>query len=680
MEDRFEKLNNKQKEAILATNGPVLIIAGPGSGKTRVLTRRIAYLIEKRIANPGNILAVTFTNKAAKEMQERVRSIIPIDYPRFTFNIPFGTSNIPTIGTFHSVCLRILRQEAQHLGYKKEFVVFDADDQISLVKKAMKELDISKDQLNPNLALNIISNAKNELKSPEECAELADGFLAENVSKIYQIYQERLRDSSAFDFDDLIMKTTVLFRENPEVLKKYQDIFKFIMVDEYQDTNYAQYNLMNLLSAVHKNLCVVGDDWQSIYRWRGADITNILEFEKNYPEAKVVMLEQNYRSTQPILDAAYGVISKNINRKEKKLWTEKLKGNQIIAYEAADEKGEAEFIVSEIAKLSNGVYGERVALNDFAILYRTNAQSRAVEEAFLQYNVPYRIVGGIKFYMRREVKDIIAYLRFIQNPDDAVSFERIVNVPGRAIGKMTLSKVVLEAKRGAQSIIEAIENYQGQSLKGKLSVLKEFASMIRGFEKKDPDMKTLEFLDHVIKKIGYQKYICDGTEEGETRWENVKELFSAVEKYREFPWKEGMKMFMEEVSLATDLDNLSDEDKSVTLMTLHSAKGLEFDTVFIIGLEEGLLPHSRSIEDPAEMEEERRLCYVGITRAKNRVYVIFARIRKIYGSTQINTPSRFISDIPEHLVEHRNQGYSYLGGSKESTSGDEGYEYDGDWD
>ncbi len=661
MSNILNNLNNKQIEAITSTHGPVLIIAGPGSGKTRVLTHRIAYMIEEKIAKPGNILAVTFTNKAAREMRYRTRSIISLNYPQFEMNIPLGNLNVPTIGTFHSLCLRILRQEADGIGFDKDFVVFDDDDQSSLIRKTMKELLINAEQINPSLARHWISNAKNQLKRPDECENAADDFLAENISKIYKIYQQRLKENNAFDFDDLIMKTVELFEGKPEILKKYQSMFKFVMVDEYQDTNHAQYRLINHLGKAHRNLCVVGDDWQSIYRWRGADIANILEFENNYPEAKIIMLEQNYRSTQNILDAAYGVISKNINRKDKKLWTEDKKGEQILAYEAADEKGEAEYIVLEIAKLNNGMYGEKVNLEEVAVLYRTNAQSRSIEEAFLKYNVPYKIVGGIKFYMRKEIKDIIAYFRFIQNPGDSISFERIINIPARGIGKSTLMKVLLETKSSGRSIIDILRDFSCKGVtKGKSESLKNFSLIINKCQKQDESVKTLEYLDYMIKTIGYEKYLRDGTEEGETRWENVKELFSAMQKYEELPWREGVKLFLEEVSLATDLDNIRDDEKSVTLMTLHSAKGLEYNTVFIIGFEEGLLPHARSIDIPLEMEEERRLCYVGITRAKKRVYLVFARVRKIFGSTQINSPSRFIGDIPDNLIDFKNQGYSFV--------------------
>ncbi len=670
MIDILENLNEKQKDAVLATEGPVLVIAGPGSGKTRVLTHRIVHIIASRKARPENILAVTFTNKAAQEMKNRAVALLDgiyfsnnertaykknLDSYSVSFAIDF-----PTICTFHSLCVKILRKEAEAVGYKKDFIIFDGDDQKALVKKVMKKLQMNDEQSNPKAVLAEISNAKNELKTPKEYENMVDGFFQENVSKIYNLYQKELKESNSFDFDDLIMQTITLFLNHPDVLEKYQKKFKYIMADEYQDTNYAQYRLINLLSKKHKNIFVVGDDWQSIYKWRGADIKNILEFEKNYPGAKTILLEQNYRSTQEILDVSYGIISKNINRKEKKLFSSKETGEKVIVYEAANEKGEADFIVSEIAKLNsqNGI-----ELKDMAILYRTNAQSRSIEEAFLNYNVPYRIVGGIKFYMRKEIKDIIAYFRFIQNPNDFMSFERIINIPKRGIGKTTFEKIVDIAKKEKADAIETIVNYDHKNItKKRMENLANFASIIKKCESKMSEIKISRFLDFLLKAINYKEYILDGTEEGESRWENVQELFTAIEKYDRFSTEEAIKLFLEEVALATDLDNIDDSQDAVTLMTLHSAKGLEYDTVFIIGLEEGLLPHSMSMENPSEMEEERRLCYVGITRAKNRVHLIFARVRRIFGSTQANYPSRFISDIPEHLIDYRNQGYSYLGG------------------
>ena len=673
MENILENLNERQRKAVTATDGPVLIIAGPGSGKTKVLTHRIAYIIGKKKTNPTNILAVTFTNKAAQEMKSRVGVLLketvyannPNFYKESINNIQYPISNIqyPVIGTFHNICVRILRQEAEAVGYKKSFVIYDGDDQISMIKKIMKELQINPEQFNPRSVLSHISNAKNELKDAESFNNIADGYFQEQVSIVYNAYQKKLKENNALDFDDLIMQTILLFLDNAEILRKYQNKFRYVMVDEYQDTNYAQYRLVDLLSKAHRNLCVVGDDWQSIYKWRGADIRNILDFEKNYSEAEVILLEQNYRSTKTILDASYKIISRNVNRKEKKLWSEKEVGEPIVIYEAADEKGEAEFIVSEIARLTNEkLCDEKINLKDIAILYRTNAQSRSIEEAFLQYNVPYKIVGGIKFYLRKEIKDIIAYLRLIQNPNDAASLERIINVPKRDIGQVTFGKIMSEIKRGDQNIIEALSRCDSKNIpESKIKKLKNFAEIILKCQDKIESVKISELLDYLIKNINYEKYIKDGTEEGERRWENVKELFSAVEKYDNFLAEKSLPMFLEEIALATDLDHLDSSQDTVTLMTLHSAKGLEFSAVFIIGMEEGLLPHSRSIQDPSEMEEERRLCYVGITRAKKKAYLIFARTRKIYGSTQANMPSRFISDIPENLAEFKRQEYSYLG-------------------
>ena len=655
MENILKNLNNKQKEAVQATDGPVLVIAGPGSGKTKVLTHRVAYLIRNKNVNPRNILAVTFTNKAAQEMKERIKKLLQ-ETTNDNIQYPISNIQLPVVGTFHSICVRILRMETPFTEYKKDFVIYDSADQISTVKKVMKEAQINPEQFKPTSVLSHISNAKNELKTARDYSEIAGDYFQENISKIYNGYQKKLLESNAMDFDDLIMQTTILFSKNPEVLKKYQNWYKYVLVDEYQDTNHAQYNLINLLSETHRNLCVVGDDWQSIYKWRGADIKNILEFEKNYPETMVVLLEQNYRSTQMILNASSHIIAKNVNKKEKKLWTDETLGYPIIAYEARDEKGEAEFVVSEIAKLTESK--NNIKLGDIAVLYRTNAQSRSIEEAFLQYGVPYKIVGGTKFYARKEIKDITTYLRLIQNPNDPISFERVVNIPLRKIGKVTTEKVLTESKKEKKDIIETILSYDNDNLASdKIKKLKQFAELIKNGQKKCSETKTLEFLDYLIKNIRFEKYIKDGTEEGERRWENVLELFTAIEKYKDLPARDGVRIFLEEIALAADIDNMDSSSNAVTLMTLHSSKGLEFNTVFIIGMEEGLLPHSRSLSDFAEMEEERRLCYVGITRAKKRVYLLFAKTRKIYGSIQANYPSRFISDIPENLLESKVQNY-----------------------
>lgn len=670
----LKNLNDKQKEAVVLTEGPVLIIAGPGSGKTKVLTHRIAYLIEKKVASPANILAVTFTNKAAREMKERITALmgkLDREYLK-SFGHDFGGGYfpsyygldrplLPTVGTFHNICARILRQEGEVLGYKRNFIIYDDDDQSSLIKEIMEEAGINVNQFNPAAVKYHISSAKSELITPEKYSDAAEDYFQENVSKIYSGYQKRLKKNNSLDFDDLIMQTVALFLEKPEILAKYQEKFRYIMVDEYQDTNHAQYKLVDLLGKSHRNICVVGDDWQSIYKWRGADIRNILEFEKNYPEAKVILLEQNYRSTQNIINGAYHIISKNANRKEKKLWTKNPFGNPIVIYEAADEKGEAEFIISEIARLTDSRNTRPIKLKDIAILYRINAQSRSIEETFLKYGLAYKIVGGIKFYARKEIKDIIAYLRFLKNPEDLASLERIINIPTRGIGKKTLEKIIMESKKTKNGALEAISDcLSGKITKDKVDKLKIFSDLTKDLREKILELKTREFLEFLIKRIDYQNYIKNNSEESERKWENVRELFSAIERYSQLPAREGIDLFLEEVSLAADLDYKDEKEDLVTLMTLHAAKGLEFDAVFIIGAEEGLLPHSKSVINPSEMEEERRLCYVGITRAKTSIYLVFARIRKIFGSTQSNMPSRFLSDIPENIVEYRNQGYNYL--------------------
>ena len=705
----LKNLNPKQQEAVTATEGPVLIIAGPGSGKTKVLTHRVAYLIREKQIGARNILAVTFTNKAAQEMKNRIKDLLaetensnlsskippaPFDKGGIS-QFPIPNSQLPIIGTFHSVCVRILRREIEKIDFKKNFVIYDDTDQLRMIKKIMAELNINTEQFNPRAVLSQISKAKNELLNPERYAEQAGGYFEEIVIKIYQSYSRQLKKAGALDFDDLIMKTIQVFQEHPAALEKYQRWFQYVLVDEYQDTNHAQYTLVNLISRARNNLCVVGDDWQSIYRWRGADIRNILEFEKDYPDAKVILLEQNYRSTQKILNAAAGVIDKNINRKDKKLWTEKSAGHSVIAYEAQNESGEANFVLTEIAKLQQRL---NLKLNDFAVLYRTNAQSRALEEECLKLEAPYRIVGGIKFYARAEIKDILAYLRVIQNPNDLIGLERIINIPPRGIGEVTFGKVSKLAEKSGKDFIEIIGwlnmeedktspnpllrkegsesnppltkerseknppltkgGLEGVLIdKNKLAKLKNFAAIIKKCREASRQKTVSDLLKFILKETDHQKYLQDGTEEGERRWENVKELFSVTEKYDSLPPQEGLEKFLEEVALITDLDQVDEKKDAITLMTLHSAKGLEFHTVFIIGLEEGLLPHSRSNSDKAEMEEERRLCYVGITRAKERVYLVFARARKLYGSVQANTPSRFLNDIPEELIEFQKQEF-----------------------
>jgi DNA helicase-2/ATP-dependent DNA helicase PcrA len=653
MEEILKKLNLAQREAVETTEGAVLVIAGAGSGKTRVLTHRIAYLIKEKKITPGNILAVTFTNKAAQEMKERVATLLADTKLR---NIDESTNSrkyeMPVMGTFHSICVKILRREIEQAGYKKTFNIFDAQDQLTLMKKVMKELEIDPSQFKPQAMLGAISKAKNELISAEGFALSVGSYYEEIVSKIFTAYQKRLKEQDALDFDDIIMLVVDIFRRFPDVLMRYQEMFKYIMVDEYQDTNHAQYVLVSMLAKKYGNVCVVGDDWQGIYSWRGANIQNILDFEKDYPTAKIIKLEQNYRSTQNILDAAYGVISKNVNRKDKKVWTENIGGHLISSYEAMNERDEAEFIIAEIR---NYQVEHKNKLADFVVLYRTNAQSRIIEEAMLRNSVPYRIIGGLKFYQRKEVKDVIAYLRLVQNFQDEISLERVINEPRRGVGEKTLQKWISFAKENNLNMIMAGLEIPMQSAtqipKTKALDIAKFCEFIIKIKSIVAEKTLTELMEVVFKESGYERYLLDGTEEGEMRFENIKELLTVAKKYDEYIGEEALNLFLEEVALIADTDNIDQSIDSVHMMTLHSAKGLEFKVVFIAGLEDGILPHSRSIISQSEMEEERRLMYVGITRAKEKVYLLFTNERNIFGSTQINAPSRFFDDIPEHLLE-----------------------------
>ncbi len=652
MDEILKNLNPAQKEAVETTEGPVLIIAGAGSGKTKALTHRIAYLIKAKNVSPGNILAVTFTNKAANEMKERVAALLAdTNLQMESESAKYANLkkyDMPVMGTFHSVCAKILRHEIEKLGYKKSFNILDTQDQEALIKKTMKEIQVNFDQFKPAGMLGAISKAKNELIGAEIYREAAGSHWEDTVGKIYQAYQRKLKEQNALDFDDIIMLTVRIFRQFPAILEKYRNFFRYIMVDEYQDTNHAQYVLVNLLSEKHKNLCVVGDDFQSIYAWRGADIKNILDFKKDYPGAMVIKLEQNYRSTQNILDAAYAVISKNVNQLDKKIWTEKKEGHLLTSYEAEDEKEEAEFIAREIKNYQKKNY----SLSDFVVLYRTNAQSRIIEEAMLRSSIPYRIIGGVKFYQRKEIKDVAAYLKLIQNFNDAVSLERIINEPRRGIGATSLKKWLDFSGENKLDLISAGLNINEDAKLNvaKIDGIKKFCDFIRRMGEMKEKMQLAVFIEKVFIESGYQKYLLDGTEEGEMRNENVKELLTVARKYDEYSGREGLNLFLEEVALATDTDNIDQNKTAVHLMTMHSAKGLEFKVVFIAGLEEGLLPHSRSLLSAEEMEEERRLMYVGITRAKEKVYLLFTGERNIFGSTQANAPSRFLNDIPGHLL------------------------------
>jgi DNA helicase-2/ATP-dependent DNA helicase PcrA len=639
----LESLNDQQKEAVLAIDGPVLMLAGAGSGKTKTLTHRLAYLVNDKGVNPANILAVTFTNKAAGEMRKRVARLL-----RFDEN---NSQYLPFLGTFHSIANRILRREAAEVGYGSNFIIYDMGDSHALIKKILKELKIDEKQITPSGVGNAISSAKNELVSPDEYKTYATGKVQEAAAVVYPRYQKELLKAGAMDFDDLIMKLTVLLIENDAIRAKYQKQFEYILVDEYQDTNKAQYELIKLLAQKHHNICVVGDDWQSIYSWRGANYENILNFEKDYPEAKVIKLERNYRSTQTILDAAHAVITRNTSRSEKTLWTEQAGGEPIHIVGVRDELDEGRFVVETIKALQQK--NSRLGLHDFAVLYRTNAQSRSLEESFLRYGVPYQIVGGVRFYERKEIKDILAYIRFVFQPNDAVSLARIINVPARGLGQKSLSVFYDYAARYELPLLDTMaQSAQIDGLSSKAATnLAQFGVLITGLQEQSKTLPVSDFIDAVLKRSGYLDYLNDGSISAEERVENVRELISVAKAYD----TTGLDEFLSEISLISDVDSLKTSGEAVVMMTLHSAKGLEFDTVFMCGMEEGIFPHSRTFFEPMELEEERRLCYVGMTRAKERLYLLNAHGRLLYGTTQHNVPSRFLSEIPDNLVLHESK-------------------------
>ncbi len=638
-------LNSEQERAVRQTKGPVLILAGAGSGKTKTLTHRIAYLMAVEGVMGSNILAVTFTNKAAQEMKERIEKLL--EAGRNEGIVVRGT---PHMGTFHTLCARILRREVQVLGYDTNFQIFDDQDQQSLIKQVMKKLDIDADQIRPRALMEAISRAKNAFIDEEQYLAQAGSYFEEIVGKIYQAYQQELKRNNALDFDDLIRFVVTIFQKYPEVLSRYQQQFQYIMVDEYQDTNSPQYLFIHLLAKKNKNIFVIGDDYQSIYGWRQADIRNILNFEKDYPEATVITLDQNYRSTQVILDAAQGVIVRNRDQRHKKLWTEQKEGKLVSLCQASDEEAEARFVAETIATAKkNGI-----PYNHFAVLYRTNAQSRALEEMFLRLSIQYRIVGGIKFYQRKEIKDMVAYVRFLVNPKDFLALERIINIPKRGIGKVSLEKWRRVAEESGQDFLQTIATLTQEGIiqQSKTKVLAEFRDLFLKWQAlvKDNALTLSILLDTVARESGYLKTLEDGTPEGEDRINNVQELFSLAEKFKEEVLVDALHMLLEQVALSSDTDELNREADAVQVMTVHSAKGLEFSQVFIIGLEEGIFPHSRSTLSPQEMEEERRLMYVALTRAKEKVYLLHTDSRTIFGSTQINPRSRFIDEIPENLI------------------------------
>ncbi len=634
-------LNDQQQKAVKATDGPLLIMAGAGSGKTRVLTHRIAYLmVEKQVA-PWNILAITFTNKAAREMKERIRAILG------------GTSDDIWISTFHSMCVRILRRDIDRMGFSRNFSILDTTDQQSVIKQILKDRNMDTKKYDYRAILGSISSAKNELITPEEYAKTAADFHMKVVADVYTEYQKRLRKNQALDFDDLIMMTIQLFQLVPEVLEYYQRKFQYIHVDEYQDTNRAQYMLVKLLAARFRNLCVVGDSDQSIYRWRGADIANILSFEKDYPNATMIFLEQNYRSTKRILEAANKVIDNNRNRKPKNLWTENMEGNKIFYYRADSEQGEAQFVAGKINELTRN--GKR--LSDIAILYRTNAQSRVMEEVLLKSNLNYTIVGGTKFYDRKEIKDLLAYLRLIANPDDDISLRRVINVPKRGIGATSMDKVADYAIAYDLSIYQALESVEMIGISTKATkAAREFSNLIRNYTNQQEYLSVTELVEEVIDKTGYREMLqVENTIESQSRLENIDEFLSVTKAFEANSEDKSLVGFLTDLALVADIDQLDEKNEesqeSVTLMTLHSAKGLEFPVVFLLGLEEGVFPHSRSLMDDQEMEEERRLAYVGITRAEQELFLTNAQMRTLYGRTNMNPVSRFIREIPADLLE-----------------------------
>ncbi|MCR2823423.1 DNA helicase PcrA [Lederbergia panacisoli] len=638
----LEGLNPEQKEAVKTTDGPLLIMAGAGSGKTRVLTHRVAYLMVEKGVNPYNILAITFTNKAAREMKDRIGRIMG------------GTAESVWISTFHSMCVRILRRDIDRLGYSRNFTILDTTDQLSVIKNVQKDLNIDSKKFEPRAMLGAISSAKNELVTTKEYEDQAAGYYAQTVSKVYTEYQRRLRRNNALDFDDLIMVTIQLFQGVPEVLEFYQRKFQYIHVDEYQDTNRAQYLLVKLLAARLKNLCVVGDSDQSIYRWRGADIANILSFEKDYPNAKVILLEQNYRSTKRILEAANEVIKNNHNRKPKNLWTDNDEGPKIMYFRADGEQTEAQYVTGKIKEMTAN---HDRKLSDIAILYRTNAQSRVIEEVLLKSNIEYNIVGGTKFYDRKEIKDLLAYLRLIANPDDDISLQRIINVPKRGIGATSLDKIASYAREHDLSLYQALNEIDFIGLAGKTAnAAAEFHALIRNYTQMQEFLSVTELVEEVIEKSGYEEMLlAEKSLEAESRLENINEFLSVTKSFEDGSDDKSLIAFLTDLALVADIDKL-DEDgtpgDAVTLMTLHSAKGLEYPTVFLIGMEEGVFPHSRSLMEEEEMEEERRLAYVGITRAEEELFITNAQMRTLFGRTNMNPVSRFIAEIPEELLEH----------------------------
>ncbi|MEX0710252.1 MAG: UvrD-helicase domain-containing protein, partial [Chloroflexota bacterium] len=649
------RLNEPQREAVAHRDGPLLILAGAGSGKTRVLAHRVAHLVATG-TKPWQIVAVTFTNKAANEMRERIAGLIGEEAAREA-----------TIGTFHAICARILRRDGGAIGLARSFTIYDRADQVAMVKAILRRLDLDEKRFAPAGMLAWIGQRKDELADPATALRQAANYYDETAARMYEAYQAQLTEDDAVDFDDLLMRAVFLFEQHPDVLARYQGRWQQILVDEYQDTNRAQYLLCSLLAAKHGNLAVVGDDDQSIYSWRGADLRNILDFERDHPTAKVVKLEQNYRSTQTILDAAHAVVSRNAGRKEKKLWTDRGTGTQITLFDAYNEYEEAEFVARQVERLTGSGRGGLSAIltaraddesgslqyGEIAVTYRINAQSRVLEEAFVRFGIPYQLVGGTRFYERREVKDALAYVRLGRNTSDRVALERVINVPARGIGDKTLQELRSSAEARGTTLWEAIERAgENPNLSPRArTALGGFADLVRRFQAIAAAEPPSTLFDAVYESTGLREQLQDGTDEGEERWTNLLELRNHAAEFDELAIPEGLERFLEEVALVSDQDELEDRPERVTLITLHAAKGLEFPIVFIVGLEEGLLPHRRALEDDRELEEERRLAYVGMTRAKDRLYLVHANHRSTWGVGAASEPSRFLAELPEELLD-----------------------------
>lgn len=656
----LQQLNERQRAAVTHTDGPLLVIAGAGSGKTRVLTYRIAYLLESGKALPSQILAVTFTNKAASEMKERLRQLVgPI-------------AETLWVGTFHATCVQILRRHADRIGYKRHFVIFDTSDQLAAVRETLKELNVDQRNFEPRAVLSTISAAKNELVDWATYQERAGDFWERNVGRFYEHYQKKLESNHAMDFDDLLVQTVRLFKEHPDVLEEYQRRFRYVLIDEYQDTNRAQYVLVNLICAGHRNLCVVGDADQSIYRFRGADIRNILDFERDYRDARVVKLEQNYRSTKRILEAANAVIENNLDRPDKTLYTDNPEGELIQFFRADDERGEAAFVAEEIERLRRE---EGLSYQDMTILYRTHAQSRTFEEEFIRRGTPYRIVSGVRFYERKEIKDLLAYLRLVANTDDELSLRRIINVPKRGIGDTTVGRIQQFADQEGITLFEAmrrvdeVEDVSGAYAKR----VREFTELILGLQQAAQGISLTGLVDRLLHETGYIAELqAEKSVEAEARIENLKEFLSVAKEF-ETQVESSLDAFLDHVALVSDVDAYEEGVDMVTMMTLHSAKGLEFPVVFLVGMEDGVFPHSRALWEPGELEEERRLCYVGMTRAMRLLYFTCAKFRTLYGQTSYNEVSRFIDEVPRSLIrdigEERAKARLGLSASRSTTAG-----------